>query len=211
MDEDYARLLRDWLRADPGTPRPRPDSDDVAIPLPRRSEENRRPRDAKGRTAPEVREGAESESRAEEEDRTEAEGRIAAEGRDGGEPESRAEEEGRTAAEGREGREPESRSAAEERSRWNHPSNWHRRKAAERAEIGDRVAEPEVPRWPLRDPDIQAGRPSRSNRLDEQRPWRELDDAIDRSRREELDATRERNRSNDGRNNDNDDPEDRSR
>ncbi|WP_328645948.1 hypothetical protein OHS58_41580 [Amycolatopsis sp. NBC_00348] len=205
MDEDYARLLRDWLRADPGTPSPRPDSDDVAIPLPRRSEENRRPRDAKDRTAPEV--------------------------RDGGEPESRAEEEGRTAAEGRTGAawllnsdsrggvedrsgpapEPESRSAAEERSRWNHPSNWHRRKAAERAEIGDRVAEPEVPRWPLRDPDIQAGRPSRSNRLDEQRPWRELDDAIDRSRLEELDAARERNRNNHDRNNDNDDPGNRSR
>ncbi|WP_326956014.1 hypothetical protein [Amycolatopsis sp. NBC_01286] len=218
MDEDYARLLRDWLRADPGTPRPRPDSDDVAIPLPRRSEENRRPRDATDRTAPEVREGDEPGSRAE------AEGRTAAEdhGRSGRDLTSRAEAEGRTGAawsldsggRGEVGdrsgpgpeREAESRSAAEERSRWNHPSNWHRRKAAERAEIGDRVAEPEGPNWPLLDPDNHAGRPSRSDRLDEQRPWRELDDAIDRSRREELDAARERNR-----NNDNDDPEDRSR
>ncbi len=170
MDEDYARLLRDWLRAAPGTPNPRPDADDVAIPLPRLSDENRR------RTE------------------TKEQGGLALP-RD---PENLREAEERT--------DQESRSAAEERSRWNHPSNWHRRKAAERAEIGDRVAEPEAPRWPLRDPDHQPGRPSRSDRLDEQRPWRELDDAIDRSRREELDAAQERNRSND-----NDDPEDRSR
>ncbi|WP_410625235.1 hypothetical protein [Amycolatopsis sp. cmx-8-4] len=174
MDEDYARLLRDWLRADPGTPWPRPDSDDVAIPLPRLSDENRR------RTE------------------TKEQGGLALP-RD---PENLGEAEERT--------DQESRSAAEERSRWNHPSNWHRRKAAERAEIGDRVAEPEEPRWPLLDPDTQAEEPSRRRPLDDQRPWRELDDAIERSRRQELDAVRERNRPS-KRDNDNDDPGNRSR
>ncbi|MDT7797439.1 MAG: hypothetical protein QOI78_872 [Actinomycetota bacterium] len=311
MDEDYARLLRDWLLADPGTPRPRPESDDVVIPLPRLSEENRRrnaadgrrglgwPRDPEGRNevegrtavdgpvqlgdpeswnevegrtavdglglpgapggrnevegqsavdglglpgapggrnevegqpaveglgppgAPESRSRVESwteaedgdlaqprepESPAEAEDRgpellhrpesrSDAEGRPALEGAGQlGDPESRSEGESWSPAQPRE---PESRSAAEARSRWNHPSNWHRRKAA-RAEIRDRVAEPEEPSWPPHDPDEE---PSRWSPLDEQRPWRELDDAIARSRRQALDAAK----------NNDDDPEKRSR
>ncbi|WP_328613662.1 hypothetical protein OHS18_34960 [Amycolatopsis sp. NBC_00355] len=211
MDEDYARLLRDWLRATPGAPRPRGESDDVEIPAPRLSDENRRRSNAGDRTAPA--DGGDSGPPREPARRTTAEDR-------GGlalprDPEDLGETEERT--------DQESRTAAEERSRWNHPANWHRRKAAERAEIGDRVAEPAEPRWPLRDPDDQAEPPSRRRPLDEQRPWRELDDAIERSRRQELEAARERcrrnhpsnwnrdNRNNDNRNNDNDDPGNRSR
>jgi hypothetical protein len=58
------------------------------------------------------------------------------------------------------------------------------------------VAEPEEPRWPLRDPDNQTDEPSRWSRLDEQDPWSELDDAVERSRRQELEAARERCRRN---------------
>jgi hypothetical protein len=325
MDEDYARLLRDWLLADPGAPRPRSESDDVEIPAPRLSEENRRRNAAEGRTAAEgcgpgrprdaecrgEVEGPglprDPQSRSEVEGRTEAEGRDPAQARD---PESRGEAEGRTETEGRgpgqlrdpecrsevearaeaedcgpgqprdpvsrsevqgrtetegrgpgqlrdpvsrsevearaeaegygpaqprdaecrgevEGRteaedrgpaqprDPVSRSEAEERSRWNHPSNWHRRKAA-RAEIRDRVAEPEEwsgnqpdgrsrltepdkLHWPRRDPD-QVMEPSRWSRLDEQDSWTQLDDAVNRSRRRELDQAHRH-----------DDPENRSR
>ncbi|MFJ1762029.1 hypothetical protein ACIOD2_17020 [Amycolatopsis sp. NPDC088138] len=183
MDEDYARLLRDWLLADPGTPRPHPESDDVVIPLPRVSGENRR------RNAADDRRGLERPR--DPESRNGLEGQPAAEGLgQPGAPEIRRDAEGQPAAEEPEQlRAPESRSAAEERSRWNHPSNWHRRKAA-RAEIRDRVAEPEEPSWPPRDPD------EKPSPLDEQRPWRELDDAIERSRRQALDAaTDDENRS----------------
>jgi len=311
MDEDYARLLRDWLLADPGAPPPRSESDDVEIPAPRLSEENRRRTAAEGRTTAEDRSGPgrprDAECRSEVEGRTEAEGRGPGQARDPecrGEvegraeaedrgpaqpcdPESRGEVEARTEAEGcgpgqlrdavsrsevegrteaedcgpgqsrdaecrgevegraevegrgsgqqrdaesrsevearteaedrgpAQPRDPVSRSEAEERSRWNHPSNWHRRKAA-RAEIRDRVAEPEEwsgnqpdgrsrltepdePNWPRRDPD-QVMEPSRWSRLDEQDSWTQLDDAVNRSRRRELDQAHR-----------NDDPENRSR
>jgi hypothetical protein len=211
MDEDYARLLRDWLLADPGTPRPRSESDDVVIPLPRLSDENRRRNPVEDRTAAEDRgdpgRPRDPECRSEVESGTEAGERGPGKAHD---PGNRSEGQGGTEAEHygpEQPRTPESRSAAEERSRWNHPSNWHRRKAA-RAEVQDRVAEPEErrrnqpdgrspltepeePIWPRDDPDQVVG-PSRWSRLDERTPWTQLDDAVNRSRRHELDQARER-------------------
>jgi hypothetical protein len=166
----------------------------------RRDPEGRVEVDGRGPALP-----GDPESRGEAESRAEAGDRAAGQLRD---PESQSEVESWTEAEERAPEQPrgaESRSAAEERSRWNHPSNWHRRKAA-RAEIRDRVAEPdescrltdpEEPNWPRRDPD-QAVEPSRWSRLDEQTSWTQLDDAVNRSRRYELDRVRERR---------NDDPE----
>ncbi|SFW45014.1 hypothetical protein [Amycolatopsis australiensis] len=113
MDEDYARKLRNWLRAQPeATPRradeerewlrevPEPATDDdwvcpvIVLPVPRRSDEN-------GCRMSE----AEARSRR-------------------NHPSGRRREDGD---------QPRHMSEAEARSRWNHPTNWHRRRAAEAA------------------------------------------------------------------------------
>lgn len=123
MDEDYARLLRDWLQADPETPTPRPafdegDCHEATIPVPRPTRENR------------TRRGGPARSEAEERSR-----------RDHPSNWRRWELPDRPVFPRSEAPAAEGRSEAEERSRRDHPSNWRRRQLP--AEIPDRLAMPE--------------------------------------------------------------------
>jgi hypothetical protein len=123
MDEDYARLLRDWLQADPGTPTPRPAPGEGAcheptIPVPRTTPENRT------RRGDRVRSEAEERSRRDHPSNWRRR-QLPAEIRD----RLAMPEEGSGRSGAGEWCDPapaESRSEAEERSRRNHPSNWKR-------------------------------------------------------------------------------------
>jgi hypothetical protein len=151
MDEDYARLLRDWLQADPGTPTPRPAPDEGAcheptIPVPRTTPENRTRRGDRVRSEAEERSRRDHPSNwrrrqlpAEIRDRLampeEGSRRSRSEAEEGsrrsrsgaGEWCGPAPVESRSEAGEWCGPAPVgSRSEAEERSRRNHPSNWKR-------------------------------------------------------------------------------------
>ncbi|MCR6490321.1 hypothetical protein M8542_46695 [Amycolatopsis sp. OK19-0408] len=175
MDEDYARKLRAWLRAEPGaTPRrtdeerqwlrdvpaPQPDPDRwtvrgrlpepppadddwvcpvIALPVPRRSEENGcRMSDAEVRSR---RNHPSAWPRGETRPLSDAEARScrdhpSAWPRDAAEPQPRplSEAEVRSrrnhpsATPREEPAPPRPLTEAEARSRWNHPTNWHRRR-----------------------------------------------------------------------------------
>jgi len=114
MDEDYARKLRAWLRAEPGA-------------IPRRADEEREWLREVPEPGPVAHEGWQTET-ADSGGRWSVRGQLPAEPPEGDDwvcpvialPVPRASDENGCRM-----------SEAEARSRWNHPANWHRRRQAE--------------------------------------------------------------------------------